>query len=139
MGTFHVACSFPSAAAKITIKIISGLRTYAEQDTLYEQGRTTPGKKVTKAKGGQSNHNFGTAFDIGVFRGRSYIEDSPDYAKVGAIGVELGLEWGGNWITLQDQPHFELRPAWAKNMTEDEMLAELRKRKAAGKPVFTAT
>ena len=66
-----------AAAAGITIKVLSSLRTYAEQDALYAQGRTTLGKKVTNAKGGHSNHNFGIAFDIGVFEGTKYLGDSP--------------------------------------------------------------
>lgn len=37
------------------------LRTFAEQDALYAQGRTKPGAKVTNAKGGQSYHNYGLA------------------------------------------------------------------------------
>ena len=44
-----------------------GTRTYAEQDALYAQGRTTGGKRVTNARGGYSNHNFGVAGDFGVF------------------------------------------------------------------------
>ena len=39
-------------------------RTFEEQDALYAQGRTKPGSKVTNAKGGQSIHNYGLAFDI---------------------------------------------------------------------------
>ena len=39
-------------------------RTIAEQNALYAQGRTTPGKKVTNAKGGQSIHQYHLAFDI---------------------------------------------------------------------------
>ena len=39
-------------------------RTFEEQDSLYSQGRTKPGNKVTNAKGGQSIHNYGLAFDI---------------------------------------------------------------------------
>lgn len=39
-------------------------RTFEEQDKLYAQGRTTKGSKVTNAKGGQSIHNYGLAFDI---------------------------------------------------------------------------
>jgi hypothetical protein len=38
--------------------IISGTRTWAEQDALYAQGRFKPGKVVTKAKAGHSNHNY---------------------------------------------------------------------------------
>ncbi len=109
----------------IRIKIISGLRTYAEQDELYAQGRTKPGSIVTKAKGGFSNHNFGIAFDIGVFEGQKYLPDSDKYKAVGVLGTDLGLEWGGNWKTIVDQPHYQLRPAWAADLTESKMLAEL--------------
>lgn len=41
-----------------------GTRTMKEQDELYAQGRTRPGKIVTAAKGGESAHNFGLAFDF---------------------------------------------------------------------------
>ena len=125
-----------AAAAGITIRIISGLRSYAEQDALYAQGRTAPGNKVTNAKGGYSNHNFGIAFDVGVFEGGSYIGESPKYKAVGVIGMDLGLEWGGNWVTIVDQPHFQLRPGWASQMAESEMLAQFRERVAAGTPIF---
>ncbi len=40
------------------------LRTAAEQNELYAQGRTKPGSIVTYAKAGQSMHNFGLACDI---------------------------------------------------------------------------
>lgn len=125
-----------AAAAGINIRIISGLRTYAEQDALYAQGRTAPGSVVTNARGGYSNHNFGIAFDIGVFEGNRYLGDSPKYKAVGVLGMDLGLEWGGNWKTIVDQPHYQLRPAWAMDLTERQMLAEMRARHASGSPVF---
>jgi len=125
-----------AAANGITIKIISGLRTYAEQDALYAQGRTSPGNKVTKARGGYSNHNFGIAFDVGVFSGNNYLPESPKYKAVGVLGMDLGLEWGGSWTTIVDQPHFQLRPSWAANMSERDMLAELRNRTATNSPIF---
>ena len=40
------------------------LRTFAEQEALYEKGRTKPGSVVTFARGGQSYHNYGVAIDI---------------------------------------------------------------------------
>lgn len=40
------------------------LRTNKEQDEIYSQGRTKPGKIVTYAKGGQSYHNYGLAIDV---------------------------------------------------------------------------
>lgn len=48
----------------IKLIIVQGLRTYEEQNKLYAKGRTASGSIVTKAKGGQSNHNFGVAIDV---------------------------------------------------------------------------
>ena len=125
-----------AAAAGIRIKVISGLRTYEEQNDLYAQGRTKPGKIVTNARGGYSNHNFGIAFDIGMFKGSKYLDESPKYKAVGAMGTDLGLEWGGNWKSVQDEAHFQLRPTWAADSSESDMLAELRSRKDSGKAVY---
>ena len=127
-----------AAAIGIGIKIISGTRTYDEQNALYEQGRSKAGRIVTNARGGYSNHNFGIAFDIGVFEGGRYLDESPAYKAVGALGIKLGLEWGGNWKTIQDEPHFQFRPAWAREMSERDMLAELRRRNLQGAAVFVA-
>ena len=44
--------------------VISGYRNHKEQDALYAQGRSTPGKKVTNARGGFSAHNWGIAVDV---------------------------------------------------------------------------
>lgn len=125
-----------AANAGITIKVISGLRTYEEQNIIYAQGRSKPGKIVSNARGGYSNHNFGTAFDIGVFDGAKWIPEDPRYKAVGALGSELGLEWGGNWKSIQDEPHFQLRPNWAADKREVDMLAELRNRKDSGKDFY---
>lgn len=98
----------PYMAAKgVVAKIISGTRTFAEQDALYAQGRTKPGKIVTKAKAGQSNHNFGCACDIALFLNGDYLEDSPLYLEAGPIGESCGLQWGGRWRSIKDFPHYE--------------------------------
>lgn len=125
-----------ASAAGITIKVISGLRTYDEQNDLYRQGRDKPGSIVTNARGGYSNHNFGIAFDIGVFEGSKYLDDSPKYKAVGVLGTDMGLDWGGNWKSIQDEPHFQLRPRWASDLSERDLLAELRSRKDSGKAVY---
>ncbi len=96
--------------AGITVKIISGTRTFAEQDKLYRKGRDLPGPKVTNARGGQSNHNFGVAWDIGVFQSGQYLDESPLYRQVGDIGKGLGFEWGGDWRSFPDEPHFQIVP-----------------------------
>jgi len=125
-----------AAAIGIRIKIISGFRTYEEQAALYAQGRTAPGAIVTNARPGYSNHNFGIAFDIGVFEGSSYLTESPKYNAVGALGIDIGLDWGGAWTSIVDAPHFQLRPAWAADMADRQMLAELRVRRASELPVY---
>jgi peptidoglycan LD-endopeptidase CwlK len=91
--------------AGITIKIISGTRTFAEQHALFTQ---VP--HVTKADAGHSNHNFGVAWDIGDFTGGTYHPESEVYKKVGEIGKKLGLEWGGDWHGFKDEPHFQAVP-----------------------------
>jgi len=120
----------------IVIKVISGTRTYEQQNALYEQGRSKPGPIVTKARGGHSNHNFGIAFDIGLFENGKYVPESSIYKVVGALGKEIGLEWGGDWTSIQDEPHFQLRPVWAKGMSESEMLATLRHRVDTGRDAY---
>lgn len=119
-----------SAAKGITIKITSGTRTYAEQDKLFDAGG------VTKARGGYSNHNFGLAFDVTIFDENGPVWESPKYRMVGQIGKSLGLSWGGDWAGFVDEPHFELRPRWAANISESKMLAELRRRREVSMDPF---
>ena len=95
--------------AGIDARIISGTRTYAEQEALYRQGRWgNPGPVVTKARGGHSNHNFGIAWDIGVFENGKYMTTSQPYERAAAIGVTPEIEWGGSWKSFPDRPHYQL-------------------------------
>ena len=93
--------------------LICGQRTWAEQDALYAQGRTTPGARVTKARGGFSNHNFGIAADAGVFCGGKYLDETnPRLAErvhraCAAHAAGFGLAWGGTWARFPDTPHYE--------------------------------
>jgi len=98
------------------LKIAIGecLRTVAEQDALYAQGRTKPGAKVTNARGStySSCHMWGIAFDIYRNDGKGAFNDSDGFfTKVGKIGQSIGLEWGGSWKSPVDKPHFQL-PNW---------------------------
>jgi peptidoglycan LD-endopeptidase CwlK len=96
----------------IYIIITQGLRTIEEQNRLYAQGRTKPGKIVTNARGGYSYHNFGLAFDFcvcDVVKGSLAPNWNVDrrWLRVGQIGKSLGLEWGGDWKSFKDYPHFQ--------------------------------
>src|SRR5215831_5411157 len=119
-----------AVAQGINVKVIGGSRTYAQQNDLYAQGRTKPGQVVTKAKGGQSWHNFQMAFDIGIFSddGKKYYGEHKDYARCGKIGEDLGLEWGGRWEFV-DEPHFQYNP---KGLS----LAQVRQKHEAGEDLF---
>lgn len=114
-------------------KIVQGLRTAEYQNSLYQQGRTRPGKIVTKLDGynRKSNHQakadgYGHAVDIAVC---GYYDGNGNYVKsttdaemfdnrklveisrhVKAVAKEMRMEivWGGDWKTLYDTPHYEL-------------------------------
>lgn len=94
----------------INVIITQGLRTIEEQNELYAQGRTKPGKVVTNARGGYSYHNFGLAFDFAVLNPDGSVNWNVDekWKRVGAIGKSLGLEWGGDWKDFKDYPHFQM-------------------------------
>ena len=112
----------------VIVRIISGLRSYAEQDALYAKGRTAQGPKVTNARAGHSNHNFGTAWDIGLFKGKAYLAASPIYREIGIAARSLGLTWGGDFRSFPDTPHYEVPTG--------HTLAQMRQRVAAGKDIF---
>lgn len=98
------------------LKVIIGetFRTVSEQNDLYAKGRTKPGNIVTYAVGSSysSMHQWGVAFDIIRNDGKgAYYDDDGWFTKVGKIGKALGLEWGGDWVSPVDKPHFQL-PYW---------------------------
>jgi peptidoglycan L-alanyl-D-glutamate endopeptidase CwlK len=91
------------------------LRTFAEQNVLYAQGRTKPGKIVTNAKGGLSYHNYGMAIDIVLIAngaaswdiGKDFDADGKaDWMEVVSIFKQFGWEAGIDW-KFRDAPHFQ--------------------------------
>ena len=98
---------------KLTLVITSTLRTMTEQAELYAKGRTTPGPIVTRAQPGDSYHNFGLAFDVAILKSDGTVTwtvpEPHSWADIGKIGMGLGLTWGGNFATVKDYGHFELR------------------------------
>lgn len=109
--------------AGIAIRIVQGLRTIAEQNELYAQGRTKPGNIVTNAKGGSSYHNYGLAIDFAILVDKdgngTYDELSwdikkdndkdgvADWLEVVKVFEAAGWEWGGKWSSIKDMPHMQ--------------------------------
>ena len=115
-NTFLMHCK----ANGIDVIITSTLRDYEAQDALYAIGRTVKGevvsaqfpigRKVTNSKGGESFHNFRVAFDCVPVdsKGHAIWDSVKLWQEIGQIGIELGLEWGGNFVSFKDKPHFQL-------------------------------
>lgn len=84
-------------------------RTIEEQNALYAQGRTTVGSIVTKAKGGQSFHNYGLAVDLcEMSSDDKEVLWNFDMGLLDPIAKKYNLEWGGNWQSIKDRPHFQI-------------------------------
>jgi peptidoglycan L-alanyl-D-glutamate endopeptidase CwlK len=117
-------CMNAAKGAPFVVKLLSGTRSYAEQDMLFAKK-----PKVTNARGGQSNHNFGIAWDVGIFvngvyyEGKNAKEDKAyvDLAKLVKAAVP-GVEWGGDWKSFKDKPHYQL--ATDKTVQECRALLE---------------
>jgi hypothetical protein len=85
-------------------------RTMVQQRDIFAQGRTKPGKVVSNAKPGQSAHNFGYAVDLWPLKADGEFDWGASrklFDAMGAIAVELGLTWGGNFKSILDLPHVE--------------------------------
>ena len=120
----------------LSVRILSGTRTFAQQAELFEKHQH--GGPLA-ASPGHSNHNFGIAWDVGIFNEKgNYIDDLIDknmmtskavdaeYKKVGAYGKDRGLFWGGDW-TNPDYPHFQMR--------DNNELASIRDTFTAGRAI----
>lgn len=104
----------------LIVKLGECFRSVAEQDALYAQGRITKGSIVTNARGTSysSMHQWGVAFDVIRNDGKGAYNDSDNwFSKVAKIGKSLGLEWGGDWTSPVDKPHFQL-PQWGSTPTK---------------------
>ena len=95
-------------AAGIDLLVTSTYRDNESQDALYAQGRTKPGKIVTKAKAGQSFHNYRCAVDVvPLVNGKPVWDDTILWSQIGGLGKQIGLEWAGDWQTFKEYPHFQ--------------------------------
>jgi peptidoglycan L-alanyl-D-glutamate endopeptidase CwlK len=121
----YFACRW-ELRGKAVLRFSHVLRSFKEQQKLYEQGRVTPGKIVTTAKAGDSWHNYGFAFDIvllvdkdsnGSYESASWNstvdfdgDGKADWMEVVEIAKALGWTWGGDWTRFVDRPHFQKVP-----------------------------
>ena len=121
-----------AAAAGILLCLTQGFRSHEQQETIYAKGRTAKsdvpcrhgsdvrapgtceehplGATVTQSRAGFSWHNHGCAFDVAILDARgqpSWPEDDALWRRIGEIGEDTDLQWGGRW-KHPDRPHFQM-------------------------------
>ncbi|MCC6623279.1 MAG: LysM peptidoglycan-binding domain-containing protein [Deltaproteobacteria bacterium] len=88
----------------LDVFVAQGMRTIAEQNALYAQGRTKKGPVVTWVRGGSSYHNYGLGADFAFHGGQPYSEKH-DWKGLVASVREAGLVSGASY---GDRPHANL-------------------------------
>lgn len=91
--------------AEVDFAVLEGLRTHTRQIELVKAGASQTMR---------SRHLTGHAVDLGAWVNGEVRWDWPLYHKIAAAmkkaAAELGvpIEWGGDWKTFKDGPHFQL-------------------------------
>jgi peptidoglycan L-alanyl-D-glutamate endopeptidase CwlK len=91
--------------ASIDFMVTEGLRTVARQKQLVAAGASQTMR---------SRHITGHAVDLAAMVAGKVRWDWPLYAKLAATMKEAAalegvkIEWGGDWKSLKDGPHFQL-------------------------------
>lgn len=91
--------------SEIDFKVLEGLRTVGRQRQLVAAGAS---------RTMNSRHLTGHAVDLGALVNKKVRWDWPLYAiiakamKTAAKELGVPLEWGGDWKTFKDGPHFQL-------------------------------
>jgi peptidoglycan L-alanyl-D-glutamate endopeptidase CwlK len=115
--------------SKIDFVVTDGRRTLDEQKRLYGKGRTAgeclkmgvpaayaqPKERKVTWTITKSNHLGGNAIDVAPYVGGTvnyeakgaYEEISRAFKQAGKE-LSIPVEWGGDWTTSKDRPHFEL-------------------------------
>lgn len=89
----------------IDFTVLEGVRSIARQEQLVKSGASQTMR---------SRHLTGHAVDLGAYVGGQVRWDWPLYYKIAdaikkaAAELNVPIEWGGDWKTFKDGPHFQL-------------------------------
>jgi len=87
----------------IKLAFVEAYRTHAKQAEYKGMG-----KKFTSSGAGRSKHQYGLAVDVvPIVNDTACWHDKVLWRKIGVIGEQLGLRWGGRWRHPYDPGHFE--------------------------------
>lgn len=90
---------------EVDFSVLEGLRTPERQAQLVANGASSTSN---------SRHLTGHAIDLGAYINGSIDWSWPLYYKIAdamkqaADELNVDLEWGGDWTTFKDGPHFQL-------------------------------
>lgn len=99
----------------VDFTVVEGLRTAERQRELVAKGasQTQNSLHLRQADG------YGRAVDLAPLVGRAIpwdrwqaFADLADVVKSCAAELGVPVEWGGDWRTLKDGPHFQLPRGW---------------------------
>lgn len=97
----------------LSLEISCTYRSPMAQHDLYQFGRSKPGKILTFKDGKEllSVHNIfpSKAIDVWVSLAGKAVWEDQYFDAIGPIARKHGLKWGGDFRTLIDKPHLELR------------------------------
>jgi peptidoglycan L-alanyl-D-glutamate endopeptidase CwlK len=103
------------------LEVEQGLRSWAEQQKLFDQGRKSPGSIVTHAPPGHSWHEFGLACDLcpaSLLSKPDWEPNDPKWPRLVAFGETCGLTAGAKWLH-RDIPHFQLTGKFPVSPTDE--------------------
>lgn len=97
--------------------VLYGTRTVAEQQALYAQGRTKPGPIVTNMDGikKKSKHNYSPSLAVDIAPWPINWDDIDRFKELAVVvkkaadTVGVAIQWGGDWKTFKDWPHWEIK------------------------------
>lgn len=105
---------FNEVIKEIDCTVLDAQRGRAAQEKAFKAGRS-------RAHFGQSAHNYSPAVALDVVPFPLDWNDTASFRKLAAVVKRLAaqmnipIEWGGDWKSLVDMPHYELKPwrIWA--------------------------
>lgn len=107
-GVHHDLVEVVKRAIEITevdFTVLEGVRSKTRQEQLVKAGASQTMR---------SRHLTGHAVDLGAYVGGQVRWDWPLYYKIAdavkkaAAELNVPIEWGGDWKTFKDGPHFQL-------------------------------
>lgn len=98
------------AIKELDFSIIQGYRGSEDQEKAFREGKS-------KAHYGQSAHNYLPCIAVDCipfpflgWEDAASFKRMADHILLCAASLDIPVQWGGNWKTLKDTPHFELTP-----------------------------